>query len=257
MSGNTERFTGREAVYAAYRERYDPGVVLPLLREWCGLTPQWIIADIGAGTGMLSHVFLANGNPTIAVEPNAGMRATCAQIHLGNPLLTLIDGTAETTSLVTASVDMVAVGRALHWFDLEPSLAEFRRILKPPAWLAVIAFGREKDGREENRAFEELLRHYTPGGDGTRATYAVYDRLRDLFPPGELRHAAIPGEMQMDWETLRGYTLSLSHAPLPEAPGFTGFEDSLAQFFARYQTSGSVTVATRYWINAGRLDTSA
>ena len=257
MSGNTERFTGREAVYAEYRERYDPSVVVPFLREWTGLTPDWTIADIGAGTGMLSDVFLANGNPVLAVEPNAGMRATCAQLHPATPRLTLVDATAEATSLSAACVDMVVVGRALHWFDLEPALQEFRRILKPPAWLAVITFGREKTGRPENEALEELLRPFTPDGMGTRATYSVYERLGDLFPSGELHHSEVHGEIRMDWPTLRGYTLSLSHVPLPEAPTAAPFEVALADFFKRYEVSGIVTFATRYWINAGRLATSA
>ena len=256
MSGNTERFTGREAVYAAYRERYDPEIVLPLLREWCGLSPEWTIADIGAGTGMLSDVFLANGNPVIAVEPNDGMRATCAELHRGDPLLTAVNGTAEATGLAAESIDMVVAGRALHWFDLNAAMAEFRRLLKPPAWVAAVAFGRAKVGREENEALEEILRPYTPSGEGTRATYAVYDRFKEHFAAGELRQAQVPGEVRMDWKTLRGYAMSLSHCPLPEASGFPDFEASLAEFFAQYQIAGNLTLATRYWIDAGRLDPS-
>jgi ubiquinone/menaquinone biosynthesis C-methylase UbiE len=253
VSLHTERFTGREAVYAEYRERYDPAIVLPLLRDWCGLSPHWIVADIGAGTGMLSDVFLANGNPVIAVEPNMGMRTTCADLHAANPLLTILDGTAEATGLEDASVDMVSVGRALHWFDIESAMQEFRRILKPGGWVAIVAFGRSKEGREENEAFEDLLRPYTTDGTGTHATYGVYKRLKDLFPSGELRHMQILGEMQLDWPSLRGLTLSLSHAPLPEAPNFAAFDSALADYFDHFQNAGKVTLATGYWINAGRL----
>jgi hypothetical protein len=48
-----QRFDARAADYARYRERYDPGIVLPRLIEWCGLAPVWRIADIGAGTSLL------------------------------------------------------------------------------------------------------------------------------------------------------------------------------------------------------------
>src|ERR1700761_4051618 len=99
MAGNTERFTGRVAEYARYRERYDPQVVLPLLREWCGLTPEWTVADVGAGTGMLAEVFLANGNRVIAVEPNAEMRAACARELANEPRLEIVAGTGEATGL--------------------------------------------------------------------------------------------------------------------------------------------------------------
>ncbi|WP_144312456.1 hypothetical protein [Terriglobus saanensis] len=67
MSVHVERFSGRVAEYAQYRERYDPFVALPLLEKWCGLVPDWTVADIAAGTGTLSDVFLANGHRVIAV----------------------------------------------------------------------------------------------------------------------------------------------------------------------------------------------
>src|SRR5665213_2981337 len=188
MTLNAERFSGRVAQY----EQYDPAVVLPLLQEWCGLIPEWTVADVGAGTGMLSDVFLANGNRVIAVEPNAEMRAACARSHAGDRALAVMDGTAETTGLGHASVEMVSVGRALHWFDAEAAFAKFKRVQKPAGWVAVIAFGRTEDGREENVA---------------------YERIEDAFDGGEFRHAEIRGEMSLGWEALLG--MAVSHAPLP------------------------------------------
>jgi SAM-dependent methyltransferase len=251
---NTEKFTGRVSAYVAYRERYDPEIVLPVLREWRVLEPDWLIADIGAGTGMLSDVFLANGNRVLAIEPNAEMRQACAQLHPANPNLSIIDGTAEATGLASASVDVVAVGRALHWFNLEATLPEFRRILKPNGWVIILAFGRSKEGREENIAYEDFLRPFTQDGEGTRVTYAVYQRLKDHFPGDEFHHKEIPGEMSLDWDALRGLTLSLSHAPLPGTPQFAPFEASLTRYFDRYQRDGRLTLTTRYWINAARFN---
>jgi SAM-dependent methyltransferase len=253
MSENVEKFTGRVAAYVEYRERYDPEVVLPLLRDWCGLRPEWTVADVGAGTGMLSDVFLAGGNRVIAVEPNAEMRQACAELHEGNPRLTLMDGTAEATGLEAASAEMVSVGRAFHWFDVEPAMQEFWRVLKPGGWVVVITFGRAEDRRDENVAYEELLVPYTARGLGTRVQYAKYERLKDFFAEGEFRHKEVPGEIQLGWDELRGLTLSRSHTPLPEAPEFGAFEEALRSYFARYEKNGRVTLDTRYWISAGRF----
>ena len=73
MSDNTHRFTGRALDYDRYRQRYPSSEVLSRLRAWCGLTPAWLVADIGAGTGMLAEVFLENGNRVLAIEPNPDM----------------------------------------------------------------------------------------------------------------------------------------------------------------------------------------
>src|SRR5215469_10954297 len=117
MEKNIRRFDGRVVEYARYRERYAPEVLLPRLREWCGLTPEWTVADVGAGTGMLSDVFLENGNRVVAVEPNVEMREMCIGLHEGASWFEVVNGTAEATGLADSSVEMVAVGRAFHWFD--------------------------------------------------------------------------------------------------------------------------------------------
>jgi len=254
MTLNAERFSGRVAEYKQYRERYDPDVVLPLLREWCGLVPEWTVADVGAGTGMLSDVFLVNGNRVIAIEPNAEMRAACLRTHADDAALSVSDGTAEATGLSAGAVEMVSVGRALHWFDTEAAFAEFKRVLKPGGWVAVIAFGRAEDGREENVAFERTIEGFMPTRE-RRKMYAVYERLENAFAGGEFRHAEIRGEMSLKWEALLGMTVSLSHAPLPGGAGYAEFEHAMRDYFERHAVDGELTLATRYWINAGRFST--
>jgi ubiquinone/menaquinone biosynthesis C-methylase UbiE len=252
MEKNVQRFDGRAVEYARYREKYAPEVLLPRLREWCGLTPEWIVADIGAGTGMLSDVFLANGNHVIAVEPNAEMRQMCADLHEGEILLKVVDGTAETTELRSSSVEMVVAGRALHWFDLDRAMTEFRRIVQPDGWVASIAFGRTETGREENEALERLLRKYTKDGAGTRAAYEAYRRL-EHFLVRDYHHEEIAGVMPLDWDSLHGMAMSLSHTPCIDDPRYGEFEKSLRAYFDHFVAGGVVTWETRYWINVGRL----
>jgi ubiquinone/menaquinone biosynthesis C-methylase UbiE len=188
MPDNTNRFTGRAEDYDRYRQRYPAEEVLSRLRQWCGLTPSWLIADIGAGTGMLAEVFLTNGNQVLAVEPNQDMRdqmRPSIEQHLGQPVqhLEIIDATAEDTSLPAASIDMVAVGRAFHWFDEDRALAEFRRILKPNGWVALVAADRDRDStnpayRPRIDAYENLMStHGTDYGSVVRSGYRTYDAL--------------------------------------------------------------------------------
>src|SRR5580698_1961347 len=113
MMMNVERFSGRVADYERYRLRY-PIAVIEILTARCGLRREDLIVDVGAGTGMLSEVFLENGNAVVAVEPNDEMRAVCEQLASAWPGLTVEKATAEATALEDASVDFVVVGRAWH-----------------------------------------------------------------------------------------------------------------------------------------------
>jgi SAM-dependent methyltransferase len=249
---SVRRFDGKVADYARYRERYSPDILLPVFRRHCGLTPDWLVVDIGAGTGMLSDVFLANGNRAIAVEPNAEMREMCNALHDDNSLLQVTEGTAEDTKLASASVDMVSAGRAMHWFDLERSMAEFRRILKPDGWVAIVAFGRTEQGHEENEALEKILREYSEDHADTHAGYKIYQHLEEYLPR-DFHHEQVLSSMSLDWKALHGIVMSLSASPLPNDAIYPGFERTLHALFDRYAQDGEFVLQTRYWINLGRF----
>jgi len=253
MAEYITRFTGKAADYARYRERYDPDIVLPLLRHWCGLKAEWCVADIGAGTGMVGDLFRTNGNRVTAIEPNAEMRGACAWLHANDTQYAVLEGSAERTGLADGSVEMIAVGRALHWFDVEAALVEFRRILKPEGWVAILACGRAEDGRVENVAFKELMQTSTRRDEHLEPLLEVYRRMDTLFAGGQFFHSEVTSEMSLDWYELRGLTLSLSHAPMPGSAAFPEFEAELRGYFHRFAQNGRVTMTAKTWLSAGQF----
>jgi SAM-dependent methyltransferase len=262
MTDNTHRFTGLAQDYNRYRQRYPSEEVLTLLREWCGLEPRWLVADIGAGTGMLAEVFLENRNRVLAIEPNADMRNQmhAAFDHLGKcwPPLEIIDATAETTTLPDASVDMVAAGRAFHWFDPDRALAEFRRILKPAGWIALVSIGRAHVTTDpafipEIKAFERLLVEHGTDFNYARAGYRVQEDMQTLFgPEATLHQAQLPGTQQLDWPTLRGQAMSFSVVPQQDHPNYETFQRELRLYFDTFAPNGVLTMPTTCYITAVR-----
>jgi SAM-dependent methyltransferase len=263
---NTDRFTGRANDYDRYRQRYPAREVLAILQQWCGLSRDWLVADIGAGTGMLAEVFLENGNRVIAIEPNAEMREACQRLeHQGQdsqergahrqqqePQLRVIDATAEATGLPNLSVDIVAVGRAFHWFDKKRALAEFRRILKPEGWVALVSLGRARDDSPQTNAFEQLLIEHGTDYKYVREGYRTHDKLHEFF--GEAFYQTqLPGSQQLDWPAFHGQTMSISVAPQEGHPHFEKFQRELRRFFNTYAVDGVLSIATTCWITAGRF----
>jgi SAM-dependent methyltransferase len=92
-----------------------------------GLGEASVAADIGAGTGISARLLADRGLQVFAIEPNAAMSTA----SISHPLVDFRDGKAEATQLEAASIDLVTCFQAFHWFDPEPTLLEFRRILKP------------------------------------------------------------------------------------------------------------------------------
>lgn len=90
------------------------------------------VLDLGAGTGKLTGVLLDLGLDVVAVEPDDQMRA------LLPARAEALAGTAEQLPLADASVDAVLVAQAFHWFDVEPALAEMKRVLRPGGVLGLL-----------------------------------------------------------------------------------------------------------------------
>ena len=89
-----------------------------------------ICADVGAGTGICSRQLAERGLRVIAVEPNDAMREQGERAN-GAPDITWRKGSAETTGLAAASVDMVVMASSFHWPDFDHAVREFHRILRP------------------------------------------------------------------------------------------------------------------------------
>src|ERR1041385_6863394 len=141
---STERFSDRVENYVKYRPHY-PREILTALEQLAGLTPTCALADIGSGTGISAELFLEYGNAVYGIEPNNAMRKAGEAYLSRFPKFKSIDGTAETTMLSDASVDLIIAGQAFHWFDVERSRTEFKRILKPGGWAALFWNDRQTD----------------------------------------------------------------------------------------------------------------
>src|SRR5260370_40531082 len=123
MAQSVERFSSRVANYVRYRPGYPPAII-DLLKTECDLTSESLIADIGSGSGKLSELFLENGNVVFGVEPNVAMRVAADQILQAYLGFRSVEGTAESTTLVSGSVDFVTAGQAFHWFHVAKAKAE-------------------------------------------------------------------------------------------------------------------------------------
>jgi SAM-dependent methyltransferase len=199
--------TGFARAVEAY-ERGRPGYPAAAL-EPLALAPGFTVLDLAAGSGKLTRPLLESGATVIAVEPVAEMRAALPESARA------LDGTAEAIPLADASVDLVTVAQAFHWFDGEAALAEIHRVLRPAGRLALLWNRRVKDD-PVNAAIEAILAPYREGvpthdGDGWRAAF----ERTTLFGP--LAEHDFPSEQMLDTDRLADRVASISFvASLPE-----------------------------------------
>lgn len=120
-----------------YRERpgYPQALVERLLRLAGGRGA--VVADLGAGTGLLAIPLADGGARVLAVEPARAMRQTLAE-RAGERPIEILPATAEDTGLATAAARAVVVADALQWVEPERAGREAARLLAPGGVLAVV-----------------------------------------------------------------------------------------------------------------------
>ena len=253
-SDATERFSNRVADYVRYRPGYPPAL-LDWLHHEMGVSTDTLVADIGAGTGISTRLFLAAGHPVIAVEPNAAMRnAADAWLSPDYLRLKLVDGTAEATTLADDSVGLVSAAQAFHWFDMDAVRAEWQRILHPGGMALVFWNSRLLDSSPFLIGYEQLLLEF--GTDYTEVAERYQDdaTMKAWFGPGLRGVASFPNVQHMDADGLRGRLLSSSYAPPPEHPRHAPMLVALQQLFDAHAVDGRIAFEYQTRAFIGTLD---
>ena len=73
---NKEKFTAKVDNYVKYRPTY-PQEFIKYLASEVGIVEDAVVADIGAGTGILTRFLADHVKMIYAVEPNGEMRKAC------------------------------------------------------------------------------------------------------------------------------------------------------------------------------------
>ncbi|MDQ1454022.1 MAG: hypothetical protein QOK38_3888 [Acidobacteriaceae bacterium] len=248
---HTERFSGRVQAYVAYRPRFPRGIVT-FLREHGALTERAVVADVGAGTGMLAEIFLEAGHRVIAVEPNDEMLEVCRVLAAHEPALEVVQGSAEATTLPDASLDLIAVGRAMHWFDWPRAHREFQRILRPDGWVLVATNGHRDSGAAVSNRLSEILRTWRTDSAEADTRRDFNDRLREFLDTSNWQRTTLHHSMTIDFATLMGYAESLSAIPRPGERGYDGMVAELRAVFEEYQWEGLLATPLACQLFLGR-----
>ncbi len=236
-----QRFSNRAADYVRYRPGY-PAAVLASLRAECGLRPGHVIADIGSGTGILSELFLKNGNRVYGVEPNEAMRQAGEEYLASYDGFVSCSGSAESAPLDVGSIDFVTAGQAFHWFEPDAARSEFIRILKPAGWVFVLWNERLTDTTPFLRDFEALLRKFGTDYSRVNESYPRAEQMHAFFQHRAYREQQIPNLQIFDFEGLAGRVRSSSYMPAPDHPRFAPMMAELQSIFRTHQEDGAVRI---------------
>jgi ubiquinone/menaquinone biosynthesis C-methylase UbiE len=130
VSGFRDHFSTLAARYADFRPTYPKELFAYLAST---VNAQDLAWDCACGNGQASRDLAPYFETVIATDASA-QQINAAEAY---PKIEYRVAPAENSGLENATVDLVTVAQALHWFDLEKFYAEARRVLKRDGVLAV------------------------------------------------------------------------------------------------------------------------
>ena len=240
MHNNTTRFSNRVEDYVKYRPDY-PTAIIDFLRHNYALTTDKIIADIGAGTGISSSLFLNAGYRVIAIEPNLEMREKAIELLSAFLGFSIYDATAEATGLNTCCVDVVLAGQAFHWFNAAKARAEFKRILKPDG-IIVLIWNDRKTTSEFEQEYEQLITRYASDYSEINHRNIDDEKIAAFFNPEPIHLEVFANKQIFDFDGLKGRLLSASYMPAIGDQGYDGMINDLEILFNKYQQYERITI---------------
>lgn len=239
-------FSTKVADYVAARPGYPPELFAML---WQALAEVGVpspaaaaVADVGAGTGLLTRGLLAQGYRRVfAVEPNDAMRAAAENTLSPEPAFRAVAGSAEATTLPDGCVHLVTAAQAFHWFDVDAARRECLRILKPGGIAALIWNDRLLTDPLQ-AALDALFAQF--GGD-VRAAIETRDdaaRVRQFFAGADVQRAEWPHEHTLDRDRFRSLAFSRSYMPATASEAGQRAVEALDRLFDDYASDGLVTM---------------
>ncbi len=143
-----------------------PGYSLDVLRvigRNAGMDRRdFLVADVGAGTGKLTENLAELGLSGYAVEPDDAMRQEGMKLFSSDSSFIWSKGTAEHTGLASDRFDWVLMGSSFHWTKTDEALKEFHRILKPGGYFTAIWNPRSIEGNKLHEEIESVIRKLVP-----------------------------------------------------------------------------------------------
>jgi ubiquinone/menaquinone biosynthesis C-methylase UbiE len=173
----------KHAEFYKYRPNYSPKAIDMLINYVNATNNDFLIADIGAGTGNLTIMLLERGLNVDSVEPNDEMRNIGIDITKNYNTVNWTKATGTETTLKSNSYNWVTFGSSFNVIDRELGLKETHRLLKTGGYFTCMWNHRNLNCPIQKQA-EDIIEQFVPTYDrGVRREdqRPVLEKYTNLF----------------------------------------------------------------------------
>jgi SAM-dependent methyltransferase len=202
-----DHFSKQAKGYAKHRPRY-PKEIYDYLASL--VSKHELAWDAGTGNGQVALELANHFQNIIATDASADQIENAFK----HKQIDYRIEPAENTSIAAGTVDLVTVGTAVHWFDLDSFYEEVRRVSKPKAVLAVWVYNlpaiKSQVDKILDRFTNKILKPHWP-----ERLHYLFEQYRTLpFPFEEITPPNFTMETEWSLDDLVGFLSSWSAIPI-------------------------------------------
>jgi SAM-dependent methyltransferase len=244
-----DHFSDRAAAYASHRPQYPPELAAWLASHSPRRGLAW---DVACGSGQLSTLLADHFDHVVATDAS-GEQIAQAKPHARVEYRV---EPAESSTLDAGTVDLITVAQAAHWLNLDAFYNEVRRVGRPGAVIALVAYHIAVVDPQVDAVIDGFYR-------GTLEGYWPPDRkhiesgYRDLaFPFARISAPRLEMRVRWDAEQMLGYIRTWSAVRALEKANGPALTDRFAAELRRAWGASARDVSWPIVIVAGRVGES-
>ena len=191
-------FSGHAKAYAAFRPNYPDELIQFIIGNVSKFDRAW---DCGAGSGQVARKLAPFFRQVDATDISSKQLDQAPRID--NVTYSL--GIAETTSFLDHSFDLICIGQAVHWFDVDKFFLECNRVANHNAIIAVFSYSLVRFNETFNKVLDQFYTDFIyPYWEGERKIVdSEYQSIN--FPFEELPSRKFKMEVNWSLADLEGY----------------------------------------------------
>ena len=196
-------FSGHSKLYASFRPTYPEDLYAFVFKHVKNLDTAW---DCATGNGQVAQVLAKHFKQVEATDISQQQLDNAVQvknIHYSAQV-------AEKTAFADNTFDLITVGQAMHWFDLDKFYSEVNRVAKKDALLAVWGYAVCSVSPNVDEHFNHFYNHVVgPYWDSARRM--VEEEYKNLpFPFEQIETPRFSIQVEWTLEEFAGYLTTWS-----------------------------------------------
>ncbi|MDZ7680427.1 MAG: class I SAM-dependent methyltransferase [Fodinibius sp.] len=241
------RFSQQSDLYAQYRPNYPDELYAFIFDHLRNRNCAW---DCATGSGQVAQVLAGQFKTVMATDISAEQMSHAPEIKN----VTYQQVPAENPGFADDQFDLITIGQALHWFNIDQFYHQVRRVAANDALLAAFGYGMLRINEAVNPIIDHLYEEAFGSYYNKNRSYIDNAYQSIPFPFDEVPSPDFEHSLDWSFDQLEGYFNSWSAVQkIKDEHGYNPVDSTMLKLREALPHNPTVTVTFPMFLRLGRI----